>query len=117
MGSFASGSGYGSSDDHLWFRAPVLCYAPLPQVSDLQDEVIYGEDTAAAIAVLLVVPPSLKLSSDSSARLDSLLSPNPFKRPHAVVALTIRSITSESPVVKEDLEKILGSSGTLQRNG
>lgn len=27
-------------------------------------------------------------------QLDSLLSPNPFKRPHAVVALTIRSVTS-----------------------
>ncbi|CAM6097382.1 unnamed protein product [Calypogeia fissa] len=78
---------------------------------DVEDEVIYGEDTAAAIAVLLGVPPSLKLSSDSSARLDSLLSPNPFKRPHAVVALTIRGITSESPVV-EEMEKILGSSPT-----
>jgi hypothetical protein len=81
---------------------------------NVEAEVLSGGDTAAAIAVLLGVPPPLLLSAASSARLDSLLSPNPFKRPHAVIALTIRGVISDSPVFKE-IEQILGTS-VLQRS-
>lgn len=82
----------------------------------VEEQAISGGDAAAAIAVLLGIPPPLMLSSASSSRLDSLLSPNPFNRPHAVVSLTIRGVPSDSPTI----EGLLGSSvqqRTLYANG
>lgn len=81
---------------------------------NVEDEAISGGDNAAAIAVLLGIPPPLFLSPAASARLDSLLSPNPFKRPHAVIALTIRGITSESPRI-EEIEEILELHSSVQQ--
>ncbi|KAG6550917.1 hypothetical protein Mapa_007532 [Marchantia paleacea] len=82
--------------------------------ADHQKVIFSEEDVAASVSVLLGVPPPVMISSDSSAKLDSVLSPSPFQRPGSVLALTIRGINLELLSAGEK-KAIFGQSTTQQR--
>ncbi|KAL3696073.1 hypothetical protein R1sor_010149 [Riccia sorocarpa] len=78
------------------------------------EESFSPEDIAASVSVLLGVPPPLTLSSASSAKLDSVLTPNPFRRPRSVLTLTVRGIDFDLLSAAER-EAIFGTSTVQQR--
>ncbi|KAL2642575.1 hypothetical protein R1flu_010162 [Riccia fluitans] len=78
------------------------------------EESFSPEDIAASVSVLLGVPPPLTLSSVSSEKLDTVLSPNPFRRPRSVLALTIRGI-DQGLLSTAEREAIFGASTVQQR--
>ncbi|GLJ40478.1 hypothetical protein SUGI_0834260 [Cryptomeria japonica] len=85
-----SGSGSGlvlllDNPDHSYFRTQSLS----------QEAYMTQSDIAATMSVLLGFAPSASLSV-SSSKLDALLTPNPFKRPHAVLVLEARGINQET---------------------
>ncbi|KAH9293286.1 hypothetical protein KI387_005939, partial [Taxus chinensis] len=66
--------------DHRYFR------------TQSQEAHMTQSDVAAAMSVLLGFAPAASHPSISSSKLDALLTPNPFKRPHAVFMLEARGI-------------------------
>ncbi|KAG1359723.1 hypothetical protein COCNU_08G011690 [Cocos nucifera] len=52
-------------------------------------------DVAAAISVLLGFAPPSSLPADSSYKLNEVLAPNPFDRPHAVMILEVRGVEEQ----------------------
>ncbi|KAK9145981.1 hypothetical protein Sjap_005884 [Stephania japonica] len=60
-------------------------------------------EVGAAISVLLGFAPPASLSPHTSSKLNHLLSPNPFHRPRAVLALHVEGIHGDEQLLKEHL--------------
>ncbi|XP_010264080.1 PREDICTED: uncharacterized protein LOC104602180 [Nelumbo nucifera] len=62
---------------------------------------MFLSDVAAAVAVLLGFAPPASLSADSSYKLNEVLLPNPFDRPHAVLMLEVKGIEDPQLLVDQ----------------
>ncbi|KAG1361510.1 hypothetical protein COCNU_09G009730 [Cocos nucifera] len=71
---------------------------PLDAAGETNSMSLY--EVAAATSVLLGFAPPSSLPSDSSYKLNEVLSPNPFDRPHAVMILEVRGL--KGPLLSTD---------------
>ncbi|XP_019419954.1 PREDICTED: uncharacterized protein LOC109330274 isoform X1 [Lupinus angustifolius] len=60
------------------------------------------QEVGAAVSVLLGFAPPSTLSAASSSKLNEVLSPNPFNRPHAVFLLEVNGITGLEKVIQDN---------------
>lgn len=67
-------------------------YLRIAASNSIQDGVFSYADVSAVTAVLLGSAPPSSISDESSSKLNELLVPNPFHRPHAVLMLTLEPI-------------------------
>uniref|UniRef100_A0A1D1ZGK5 Putative malate:quinone oxidoreductase n=1 Tax=Anthurium amnicola TaxID=1678845 RepID=A0A1D1ZGK5_9ARAE len=75
-------------------------------------------EVAATISVLLGVAPPASLPVESSLKLDKVLMPNPFNKPHAIILLEVEGIGDLSPSSESSISlvdstfssRIIGSS-------
>ncbi|KAL3506377.1 hypothetical protein ACH5RR_031759 [Cinchona calisaya] len=90
------------SPTHQYLRSPSDPHALTQTDSMLLPEV------GAAVSVLLGFAPPSTLSAASSSKLNKVLMPNPFDRPHAVFALEVRGIEDSQLVDRGN--NVFGSS-------
>ncbi|CAN6462049.1 unnamed protein product [Victoria cruziana] len=90
------------SPEHRYLRSD-----PLMKDDDLANSMT-SSDIAATISVLLGFAPPFSLPAASYAKLDKILMPNPFNRPHAVMVLEASGL--------EDSSLLLGH-GKIQKDG
>lgn len=67
-------------------------YLRIAPSNSLQGRTFSYADVSAAVAVLLGTTPPSSISDESVSKLNDLLVPNPFHRPHAVLMLTLAQI-------------------------
>lgn len=67
-------------------------YLRIAPSNSLQGRTFSYSDVSAAVAVLLGTTPPSSISDESVSKLNDLLVPNPFHRPHAVLMLTLEQI-------------------------
>ncbi|KAG0568295.1 hypothetical protein KC19_6G010200 [Ceratodon purpureus] len=60
-----------------------------------EKEVFSYDDVATSLAVLLGVVPGVSIDENVAAKVDSVVSPNPFQRPRAVISLNIGGVESD----------------------
>ncbi|KMZ65245.1 Type 1 membrane protein-like [Zostera marina] len=68
-------------------------------------------EIASTISVLLGFTPSSSLSTESSAKLNNVLLPNPFDKPHAVLVLEVRGIGAPPLMVSHPKSEVDSSVG------
>lgn len=72
-------------------------YLRIASSNSIQGGVFSYADVSAATAVLLGSAPPSSISDESASKLNELLVPNPFHRPHAVLLLTLEQIKPGGP--------------------
>ncbi|KAK4787244.1 hypothetical protein SAY86_011077 [Trapa natans] len=60
-------------------------------------------EVGATVSVLLGLPPPATLSAAASSRLNEVLKPNPFDRPHAALLIEIGGLQDSHQLVESDL--------------
>ncbi|KAK1308532.1 hypothetical protein QJS10_CPA09g02011 [Acorus calamus] len=69
-------------------------------------------EVASAVSVLLGFAPEASLPDNTFSKLDEVLSPNPFDRPHAVFMLEVSGIEDGDEISVVPLNEPLGECGT-----
>ncbi|GAV59012.1 hypothetical protein CFOL_v3_02545 [Cephalotus follicularis] len=97
------------SPTHQYFRSPSTNY-------DVKSQSMLAPEVGAAVSVLLGFAPPPTLSTTGSFKLNEILMPNPFDRPHAVFMLEVTGIDETQLLVDPEnsfLSNALSSKITL----